>query len=162
MKTDTGRNYLLFFMIIAVAVLLRVPGLFWGMGAGQSYSYEENKIITSACSLSRGGAFAEDVLPGALIPLAGIIKMFGYGSNGQLSNILFAGRIISLVFSVAAIVALFLIARLIFSDKRIAPAAAFLLSCSVLHVTYGHLLLTEGFTAAVFYLSAYFVLVSVG
>ncbi|MDP8219541.1 MAG: glycosyltransferase family 39 protein [Candidatus Theseobacter exili] len=156
----SNNKYFILFSIFVFAVLLRIPGLFWISNTDVSYNYDENKAIKSAFKLSKGESFAADELPGSIVPLAVAIKAMNVDLNTPGLSVLFTGRIFSLLFSVFSILILFLIARLLFEDERISLASALLLSVSGLHVTYGHMVLPGSFTVCFYYLSIYFVLLS--
>lgn len=163
---DKKQTIYLLFLILLLALLVRLPGVWWG------HKFFGNTYISAPYpDEALSVRIATDQLAGALGPRT--IYPPGLGSQMTALHLLeksfFAqpplnlydlGRLLSVVYGVGVVFLVFLLARRIFRRDRTALLAAFFMTLANLHVTYSHVCHTDSaalfFTLASFYLALKF------
>ncbi len=152
---------ILFALILALAATLRFIGLDWDQhthlnpderfltmvetslqwpsGLGQ-YLDEAHSPLNPR-NYPGSTFFVYGTLPTTIIRgIAGAINQTGY------DQVYLVGRALSALFDIGSIVFLFLLARRLYRDNRVALLASFLLATSVLAIQYAHFMVVDSFT----------------
>lgn len=155
-------------VVVLLALCFRLPGVSWGLEAGDRFEPDENQSIGIARNWMRDfdligardrqarvewNARGFGVQLGAASYLGSLM-----GSGLGNGSLLYVGRLLSVAYGVLLVVLMFFLGTQIFSSQRAGFLAALILAGSDLSVTYGHYALPEN--AHVFWFwSAVFLLV---
>lgn len=146
-KIKTSGNFWPLFIVLALALLLRVPGLPWGIINHDYFHFDEGQHV------GIGKNFI-NTFDNACIKDAEVALQFnarGFGTQAALlsypflkifnlpSNFLyFSGRLLSLIYSLLLIILIYAVAITLNGNRNMALLSAFLLSIFDLNVTSSH------------------------
>lgn len=143
----TKKNILLLLFVSVLALVLRAPGVPWGLFHNDYFEPDEGQHIAIAKNLIN--TFDKDVIGDKEVSL----QSNGRGFGTQVAVVTYpflkvfhlppqalflSGRIVSLIYSLLLIVLIYLISLTVTRDNRIAFLSSLLLSVFDLNVTYSH------------------------
>ena len=150
-------------LLVLVALLMRLPGIPWGIADGDFFEPDEfqhtnyaslqlRKMgipINYAVGSSRPGAFGTQI---SILALAG--REFGMDLSDV--NLVLLGRLLSLFYGVFLPPLIYLFVKHVFQSHRAGLIAGLVLAVSDLHVTYSHYGVPEASHAFWFFFSVLF------
>lgn len=149
---------------------MRIPGVFWGYNfptGWYGHHVDEYTHLVNAETIMRPGdaprwdphPYPKGMAAHVAIPMLGIRALTGDPRWRSVTpgQIIVSGRIVSVLYGTATIFILFLLARHIFKDVRIAVVAAWMLALGGLHVSQSHFYLSD-VPALFWYLSGTYLL----
>lgn len=141
---------------ILLGLLVRVPGIFWGHNfpAGWvTHHVDEWTHIVNAEMLIRPGLpprwsphpYPKGMAAHVAVPMLGLRLLEGksFDNLPPLRNIIVTGRVISVMYGVATILIVFLLAKHLFRDPRVAHFAVWIFALGGLHVSQSHYFLSD-------------------
>lgn len=140
---------------LVVGCLVRLPGVGWGFnwpdGFALHHPDEWSHVVNAEAIIDPQSPPRYDhPYPKAMGALVAAPMLAYYATQGRFGGprpavrwIALAGRILSVAFGVLSVLVVFFLARSLWSDPRIAVAAAWLLALGGLHVTQSHFFLAD-------------------
>jgi hypothetical protein len=144
-------------IIVALALIVRVPGLFWGVVPGADFRFngyhpDEITLAEMSVEFSTPKIDHEALYPKGypfLIYLGSIV--FKHVMTIKPPVLVIIGRLISLGFSLLTIILLYGVAMRVFKDRAVALSSALFLALSGLHVTQSHYATADTANTFLFY-----------
>lgn len=151
---DLARRNRPLLAVLLVGALLRLPGVAWGVnwpdGFTSHHPDEYTHVANADAIITPLGPDTRVVYPKAMGAHAAAPYLFWYGLHGRFGGprihipfTIGAGRLIALLFGLAAIVLVYLIGRDALGDRRAGLFAAGFLALGGLHVTQSHFFLSD-------------------
>ena len=139
---------------VVVGLLVRLPGVAWGVNWPDGFTIhhpdEYTHIANADAIITPLGPRTGVPYPKAMAAYAAVPFLAWYAAHGSFGGprvhipwIVGTGRLISVVFGIAAILIVFAIARDALGDERAGTIAAWLLALGGLHVTQSHFFLAD-------------------
>ncbi|MBV7327896.1 glycosyltransferase family 39 protein [Chloroflexi bacterium TSY] len=149
------RDYYWLIGALVIGLLARLPGVFWGYNfptEWQLHHVDEWTHLVNTEILSAPTAqpqwrpyYPKGLATHVAVPVLALRILTGGIDEPPppLVTLVVAGRLVSVLYGVATIFVVFLLARRFFRDQRIALIAAWLLALGGLHVTQSHFFLAD-------------------
>ncbi len=141
---------------ILVALLVRIPGVFWGANfpfGWYTHHVDEYTHLVNAEMLIDPGSpprwkphpYPKGMAAHVAVPVIGVRALQGKLHDGPPTprRIITAGRVFGVLYGVATVFVVFLLAWWLFRDPRIAILAAWIFALGGLHVSQSHFFLSD-------------------
>ncbi len=149
-------HYYILFGALLLGLLVRVPGIYWGNNFPTGWhghhpdeythlSNAEWMINPEIPTRWSRHPYPNGMAAHVAIPLAGLMYVEGKSlwEHPERSTIIVPGRVVSVIYGTATIFVVFLLARCLFRDPRIALIASWTLALGGLHVSQSHYFLSD-------------------
>ena len=154
-----------------MGLLVRIPGIFWGYNFPTGWyghhpdeythlTHTESLINPRIPTRFHPHPYPKGMAAHVAIPLIGLRfvqgKLFDNDKHPARSTIIVPGRVASVLYGTATILIVFLLARCLFRDPRVALLAAWILAFGGLHVSQSHFFVSDVPSIFWFLLGSYF------
>jgi len=150
------KYYYYFFGALLLGLLVRIPGVFWGYnfptGWHAHHVDEWTHLVNTEVLINPRipprwppHPYPKGMAAHVAAPLIGLRLLQGklFDDLPTESEIIILGRVVSVLYGTATILILFLLARRLFRDPRVALLAAWILALGGLHVSQSHFFLSD-------------------
>lgn len=148
-------HYLALIGALLVALMVRIPGIFWGYNFPLKWPVhhidEWTHLVNAEILIAPQATpawrpyYPKGMAAHVAVPVIGIRAITGRLDENppEPISIVVVGRVINVLYGVATIFVLFLLSRRLFQDPRIAILAAWLFALGGLHVTQSHFFVAD-------------------